>query len=88
MTKSEVETLIQEELRRAMGKHVGLLNLRETDSMRQAREAAEERQLKEAKRQRKAEKRLNESSREVYRSLGMSKREAKFAAQGRPEFRG
>jgi hypothetical protein len=87
MTKAEVETLIQEELRRAMGSRAGLLNLRETDSQRVAREAAEDQREKQAKRERKAQKRLQESGRAAFMALGMSKREAKLAARGR-EFRG
>jgi hypothetical protein len=87
MTKTEVETMIQEEFKRSLGKHDIQINLRETDSQKQLREAAEERRLKEAKRARKESKRVMESGREAFMRLGMSKREAKFAARGR-EFRG
>ena len=85
MTKAEVETLIQEELRRSLGRHAGLLNLRETDSQRQVREAAEEPQLKEAKRIRKEEKRhskdMREVSRRIFGSDGMSSKDAEKAAK-------
>ena len=87
MTKPEVQTIIQEELKRALGKHGIQINLRESDAQKQAREAAEDRREKEAKRARKESKRLQESGREAFMRLGMSKREAKFAARGR-EFRG
>ena len=88
MTKVEVETMIHEELKRSLGKHGIQINLRESDSQRQAREAAEDQREKQAKRERKAQKRLQESGRAAFMALGMSKREAKLAAQGRPQFRG
>jgi hypothetical protein len=85
MTKAEVETLIQEELKRSMGKYGVTLNLRESDSQRQVREAAEERQLKEAKRIRKEEKRhsqqMIEVSRRMFETDGMDKKSAKKAAR-------
>jgi hypothetical protein len=83
MTKAEVETLIQEELRRAMGSHAGLLNLRESDSQRVAREAAEDRREKQLRRERKAERRELKESTQVFRDLGMPKQGAKHAAEGR-----
>jgi pimeloyl-CoA synthetase len=85
MTKSEVQDIISEELKRALGRHAGQFDLRETASQRQVREAAEERQLKEAKRIRKEEKRHTKQMREVHRGIfqtdGMSSKDAKKAAK-------
>lgn len=83
MTKAEVESLIQEELKRSLGRHAHLLNLRESDSQRQARESAEKQREKDERRERKADKRDLKESARVFRELGMSKDEARAAAEGR-----
>lgn len=91
MTKTEVSTLIAEELKRALGRNgTGeYLQLRESREARERQEARDREHRKEAKRERKEAKRDLKESTRVFRSLGMTKDEARAAAQGRPEsFRG
>ena len=54
----------------------GAINLRESAEQRDKRE----------RRERKESKRLKESGREAFMNMGLSKREAKAAAAGRPEY--
>jgi hypothetical protein len=90
MTKTEVENLIEQELRRAMGSHAHLLNLRETASQKQAREAREqeqEKRLKEARRQEKTT--LKETARSFRELCGFDKKQARQAAKAEARrFRG
>jgi hypothetical protein len=82
MTKVEVENLIEQELHRALGKHGIQINLRETDSQRQAREQRVKEAEQRAKAQRKDEKRILKESARSFRALcGFTKEQAKEAAK-------
>jgi len=93
MTRTEVANLVEEELTRALGKHAGLLGLRESDSplakklrlqeSGAARESREEREYKTAKRARKEAERQFERTVEHFKSIGMSEAGAVAAAKGR-----
>jgi hypothetical protein len=96
VTRQEVVNMIEEALAKSLGRlretggggNSTYVQLREAREAREAQETRDREREKEQKRQRRESKRLQESGREVFESLGMSSREAKFAAKGRPEFRG
>lgn len=82
MTKVEVETMIQEELKRSLGKHGIQINLRETDSQRTVREAAEKQREVRLKEERKQGKTmLKETARSFQDLCGFDKKQARKAAK-------
>ena len=85
MTKVEVQTIITEELRKALSSSgtAGYLQLKESREAREREEARLRDSRKEAKAQRKAEKRSLKEGRRVFESLGMDRGAAKLAARGR-----
>lgn len=83
MTQAEVQTLIEQELKRALGGHGIQINLRENSQRvaRESGEAAERQREKDEKRQRKESKRLRESTRQTFEMSGMTREQAKKASK-------